>query len=132
MISGTPSRAPGCLLMATTGTTSPSSARCRRSRRTSSPTSPVRVSSIKTRRTGGQAEDVLGRIVADLGIANLDAGGYAEVPETLSDLRVPHHPSADERHLAVELRRQVHEDLHPVDARRKCGDDQFAGGARED
>ena len=52
MMSGTPSSAPVCLLMATTGTTRPSSARCRRSRSTSSPTSPVRVPSISTRPTG--------------------------------------------------------------------------------
>ena len=52
MMSGTPSSAPVCLLMATTGTTRPSSARCRRSRSTSSPISPVSVPSISTRPTG--------------------------------------------------------------------------------
>ena len=51
MISGTPSSAPVCLLMATTGTTRPSSERCRRSRSTSSATSPVSVPSIRIRPT---------------------------------------------------------------------------------
>ncbi len=52
MMSGTPSSMPVCLLIATTGTTRPSSARCRRSRSTSSPISPVRVPSIRMRPTG--------------------------------------------------------------------------------
>ena len=52
MMSGIPSSIPVCLLIATTGTTRPSSARWRRSRSTSSPISPVRVPSIRMRPTG--------------------------------------------------------------------------------
>jgi hypothetical protein len=76
-------------------------------------------------------EHVLGR-KPDFRIGNLHAAGDLEVAEPLRDLRVLHHPAAHERDLAVELRRQIHEDLHPVDARGKCGDDDAAGGARED
>ena len=79
-----------------------------------------------------QAEHVLGGVVAHLGVANLHAGRNAQIAESLRDLRVFDHAAADERHLAIELRRQVHDDLHAVDARRERRDDQLAGGARED
>ena len=57
--------------------------------------------------------------------------GIAQVAEPLRDLGVAHHAAADERDLAIELRREVHEDLHAVDARRERGHDQLAGRARE-
>ena len=274
MMSGTPSSAPVCLLMATTGTTRPSSARWRRSRSTSSPTSPVRVPSISTRptgalpamrapvaskrrtspfsasrtsglgsrprehplgdarvlrqlavfavdrhevarpdqrqhqlqlflaavaghvhvldafvddvgaaarevvhhaadrllvagnrarrehdrvvraelhvavvvdrdarqrrhrlalRSGGQAQHVLRRVAAD--VASRESArrpGCAGSRAAARSREFCDHPAADERDLAIELRRQVDEDLHPVDARRERRDDQPAGRARED
>ena len=83
-------------------------------------------------RAGREAEDVLCRIVADFRVADLDAGRNPQVAEPLRDLGVAHHPAPDERDLAIELRREIHEDLHPVDAGREGGDDQLAGRARED
>src|SRR5882672_65103 len=83
-------------------------------------------------RAGGQAQHVPGGVAADLRIANLYAGGNAQVAQPLGDLGVAHHAAADEGHLAIELRREVDEDLHPVDARRKRRHDQLAGRARED
>ena len=71
-------------------------------------------------------------IAVDVGVADLRAGGNPQIPEPLGDLRVLHHAAPEERHLAIELRGEVHEDLHPVDARRERGHDQPAGGAGED
>src|SRR4030095_15905940 len=45
---------------------------------------------------------------------------------------VLNHAAAHERDLAIELRAQVDEDLHPINARRECRDDQLAPRARED
>ena len=81
---------------------------------------------------GRHAQHVLGGIAADVGIANLHAGGDPEIAEPLRDLGVLDHPAADERDLAIELRREVDEDLHAVDARRERRDDQPAGRAGED
>ena len=52
--------------------------------------------------------------------------------QTQRSLRIPNHAAADERHLAIELRREIHEDLHPVEARRERSDEQLAAHARED
>ena len=52
--------------------------------------------------------------------------------EPLRDLRVLVHAAADERHLAIELRREVDDDLQPIQARRKRRDDDLAFGAGED
>ncbi len=68
--------------------------------------------------------------LAHVAVANLDPGRNPQVAEPLRDLGVLDHAAADERHPAVELRRQVHEDLHPVDARREHRHDDLAGGAR--
>ncbi len=51
--------------------------------------------------------------------------------QLLSDLRLLDHPSPDERQLPAELRREVRQELHPVDARGERGDDQPSLGARE-
>ena len=83
-------------------------------------------------RPGADAHHVLGREVPDLAVANLHAGWDPQVAEPLRDLRVVDHAAADERHPAVELRGEIDEDLHPVDARREHRDDDLAGGARED
>ena len=83
-------------------------------------------------RAGREAEDVLRRVVVDLRVANLHAGRDPQVAEPLRDLGVAHHAAADERDLAIELRREIHQDLHAVDARRERGDDQLAGRAGED
>ena len=56
-ISGDPTSPPSCARMATTGSTMPSPARCRRSLMTSSATSPTRVSSIRTRPVGALRDD---------------------------------------------------------------------------
>ena len=70
-------------------------------------------------------------VVRDVAVANLHAGRHAQVAEALRDLGVLHDAAADERHLALELRREVDEHLHPVDARRERGDHQLAVGAGE-
>ena len=57
--------------------------------------------------------------------------GIAQVPEPLRDLGVLHDAAADEGDLALELRRQVDEHLHPVDARGERRDDELALRARE-
>jgi hypothetical protein len=82
--------------------------------------------------SGGQAQHVLRGVAADFRIANLDPGGNAQIAEPLRDLRVPKHPAADECDFPIELRRQIHEDLHAVDARRERRHDQLAADARED
>ena len=51
--------------------------------------------------------------------------------KALGDFRVADDAAADERHLAVELCRQVDEHLHPVDARRESCDHELAVSARE-
>ena len=50
----------------------------------------------------------------------------------MSNLGVVDHPAADERHPAVELGRQIHNDLHAVDAGSEGRHDDFAVGVRED
>ena len=77
-------------------------------------------------RPGADADDVLRRVAADVAVANLHAGRDPQVAEPLRDLRVVDHAAADERDLAVELRREIDEDLHPVDARREHRDDDLA------
>ena len=52
--------------------------------------------------------------------------------ELLRDLRVLVHAAADKRDLAIELRRQIDDDLQPVEARRERRDDDLAFGAGED
>ena len=79
-----------------------------------------------------QADHVLGREVPDVAVLDLHAGWNAEVAEPLGNLGVVDHPAADEGHAAVELGRQIDDDLHPVDARRKGRDHDFAVGVRED
>ena len=71
-------------------------------------------------------------IGADLGVANLDAGRDVQIAQPLRGLRVLDHAAADKRHLAFELRREIHEDLHPIDARRERRHDDAARRARED
>ena len=53
-------------------------------------------------------------------------------PSRCAISRVPDHPAPDERDLAVELRRQVHEQLHAIDAGRKGRDHETAVRRRED
>jgi hypothetical protein len=84
------------------------------------------------RGSGGEAQHVLRGVAADLRIADLHAGGNPQVPEALGDLRILDHAAADERDLAIELRREVDQNLHTIDARRERRDDDAAGGARED
>jgi hypothetical protein len=83
-------------------------------------------------RAGRHAQHVLGGVAADVGIADLHAGGNAEIAEPLRDLGILDHSTADERNLPIELRREVDEQLHAVDARRERRDDQPAGRAGED
>ena len=66
-------------------------------------------------RPGADAHDILGRQVADLGVANLHARRDPQIAEPLGGFGVVDDPAADEGDAAIELRRQVHQDLHPVD-----------------
>ena len=79
-----------------------------------------------------EAHDVLSREVADVAVLDLHAGRDPEIAQPLRDLGVVDHPAADERHSAVELRREVDDDLHPIDARREGGDDDLAVCVGED
>ena len=58
--------------------------------------------------------------------------GYRQVAEALGELRRLDHPPAEERDLAAELRRHVHEDLEAVHAGGERGDDDLPARARED
>ena len=77
-------------------------------------------------RPGADADDVLRREAADVAVADLHAGRDPQVAEPLRGLRVVDHAAADERDLPLELRREVDQDLHPVDARREHRDDDLA------
>ena len=79
-----------------------------------------------------QAQHVLCRKVRDVAVLDHHARGDVQVAEPLGDLRICDHAAADERHLAVELRGQVDEDLHSVQARRERAHDQLALGAGEE
>ena len=70
-------------------------------------------------RAGRDAQHVLRRVVLNVRVADLHAGRDAEVAKPLRDLRVLHDAPADERHLALELSRQIDEHLHAIDARRE-------------
>ena len=76
-------------------------------------------------RPGADAHHVLRRIVADLAVANLHPRRNAQVSQPLRNLRVLDDAPADERDLAVELRREVQQELDPVASstqrsRRQC------------
>ena len=60
------------------------------------------------------------------------AGRHVQEAEPLRDLRVLVHAAADKRHLAIELRRQVDDDLQAIQARRERRDDDLAFRAGED
>ncbi len=81
---------------------------------------------------GAQAHDVLRREVPDVAVLDLHARRDAEIAQPLRDLRVVDHAAADERDPPVELRREVDDDLHPVDARRERRDDNLAVRVGED
>ena len=83
-------------------------------------------------RPGSEAEHVLRRVALNVHVTDLQPGRNAQEPETLGDLGVLDHAAADEGDLAVELRREIDENLHPVDARGKGGDHQLAVCAGED
>ena len=82
-------------------------------------------------RAGGDAQHVLRGVVRHVGVADLEARRHAQVAEALGDFGVADDAAADERHLAVELRRQVDQHLHPVDARREGRDHELAVRAGE-
>ena len=82
-------------------------------------------------RAGRDAQHVLGRVVLNVRVADLHAGRNAKVTKPLRDLRVLHDAASDERHFAIELRRQIDEHLHAVDARGERGDDELAGRGGE-
>jgi hypothetical protein len=116
----------------------PGIARADRTTVSSGPTLTWRWSSMAIRRhrlalrPGGQTQHVLGGVAADFRVADLQAGRNAQVSEALGDLGVLNHAASDKGDAAIELRRQIDEDLHPVDARRERRDDQLAAGAGED
>jgi hypothetical protein len=73
----------------------------------------------------------VGRKVGHVAVADEHARRHLEEAEPLRHLRVLHHAPADERDLPPELRRQAHQDLHPVDARGEGRHQQPAGRTRE-
>ena len=85
-----------------------------------------------TLRPRAQADHVLRGEVPHFAVANLNPARDAQVPQPLRNLRVLLHPATDERDVPIELRREIDDDLHPVDARRKRRDDDLSAGARED
>jgi hypothetical protein len=85
-----------------------------------------------TLRAGADAHDVLGRVVANVAVADLDAGWNPEVAEPFGDLRVLVDASTHEGEFAVELVREIEHYLHAVDARRERGHDDSSLRAGED
>ncbi len=83
-------------------------------------------------RAGAQAQHVLRRVVAHVRVADLQPRRHLEVPQPGRDLRVLDHATPDERHLPPVLLGQVHEHLHPVQARREQRDDDLPLGRGED
>ena len=83
-------------------------------------------------RPGRDAHHVAAGEVPDLAVANLHAGRDAQQSEALRGLGVVDHAAAHEGDVAIELRREIHEDLHAVDARGKHRHDDLAGRGRED
>ena len=72
-----------------------------------------------------QTTSCAGRL-RDVAVADLDAGGNPQIAEPLRGLRVVDHAAPDEGDLPLELRREVDEDLHPVDAGGERRDDDLA------
>ncbi len=77
-------------------------------------------------------DKVLGRKASDVAVPNLNPGRNPEVAQPLGDLRVLDDAASDESHPSIELRREVHENLHPVDARRERRHDDLPLGVGED
>src|SRR5437660_537453 len=110
MMPGVASSAPVCLLMATSGTTRPSAAGCRRSELHVTVVDDGDAGECRhgfALRSGRQAQDVLAWIARDFRVPNLQAGRYLQMPEPLGNLRVLDHAAADKGDFAFELRRQI-------------------------
>ena len=82
-------------------------------------------------RAGADDDDVLRREVADVAVANLHAGRDPQVAKPLGNLRVLDHAPSGKSHAAVELSRQIDDDLHPVEAGREHRHDDSPVGAGE-
>ena len=65
-------------------------------------------------RARANADDILRRRVANFRVAHLHADRDPQISKPLRNLRVLDDPSSDERDPAIELRREIHQDLHPV------------------
>ncbi len=83
-------------------------------------------------RSCGDAHDLARHTIGHLAVADQDAWRDRQISKTLRDRGIVDHAAADKRHLTAEPRGQIHENLHPVDARRERGDDQLAAHIRED
>src|SRR6185295_9343401 len=83
-------------------------------------------------RAGAQAQDLGRLVVPHIGVAYLRSGRDAEVAEPLGDLRRLLHAAPEERDLAIKLLRQLRQELQPIDAARKCGDDNLPLRTAED
>src|SRR5215510_9058875 len=83
-------------------------------------------------RSGREAQDLVGRVALDLHVADLHACRNPEESEPLGRFRVLNHAAADQGDHAIELRGEIDEDLHPVDARGERRDHELASAARED
>ena len=83
-------------------------------------------------RPGCDTYDVAGRVVSDLTCPNPQPGGKPQVTESLGDLGVLDDPASGEGQLAAVLRGEIRDDLDPMQAGRKCGHHDLAGGVAED
>jgi hypothetical protein len=83
-------------------------------------------------RSRGHADDIGGLVVPHVAVANLHPARDAQIAQLLRDLRVALDAAADKGDLALELRREIDHDLHPVDARREGRHHDHAGRAGED
>src|SRR5205814_5730207 len=70
------------------------------------------------------------REVLDLAGGGEHRVGDVNVAEAAADVHVLAHGAPDQSALAAELRRRVHDLLHPVDVPREAGDDHTAVATR--
>src|SRR5205085_11681621 len=70
-------------------------------------------------------------VALDVAVPDLYPGRDPQAPQPHRDLRIVDHSAPDERHLAVELVGEIHDDLHPIQARREHGDHDAPARARE-
>ena len=91
----------------------------RRSRCARAPPAVRLASPSSCRRSGGG-------VVADVAVTDLQARPGSSGSRAAARSASSRHAAADERDLALELRREIDHDLHPVEAGRERGDDDLA------